>query len=171
MKVVVNDANILIDLVKLELIQVFVEIDFDLHTTDFIMEELYSDQQMLLTKFIESGKLILIETQDFLDYQGIIKLLENNNGLSFEDCSVWYYCKKMSGTLLTGDGKLRTRASKEGIEVRGIHFIFDELLKQNLIGFQLALEKLQELSLFNNRLPKSEIDLRIFLWNNGKHNY
>lgn len=88
MKVVVNDANILIDLVRLELIQVFVEIDFDLHTTDFVMEELYSNQQILLTKFIESGKLILIETQDFLDYQGIIKLLENNNGLSFEDCSV-----------------------------------------------------------------------------------
>lgn len=76
----------------------------------------------------------------------------------------------MSGTLLTGDGKLRTRASKEGIEVRGILFIFDELLKQNLIGFQLALEKLQELSLINTRLPKSEIESRILLWNKGKHN-
>lgn len=36
MKVVINDANILIDLVKLDLLNVFSKLPFDLHTTDFV---------------------------------------------------------------------------------------------------------------------------------------
>ena len=89
--------------------------------------------------------------------------------MSFEDCSVWYYSKKLVGALLTGDGKLRKQATKEGVEVRGIIFIFDEILKQNLITFQIAIEKITQLSLINNRLPKKEIDLRIKSWKEEKN--
>jgi len=95
--------------------------------------------------------------------------LEKSTGLSFEDCSVWYYSKKMSGILLTGDGKLRKQASKDNIEVRGIIYLFDVLLNQNLISSQEAVEKIKQLMLLNNRLPKKEIDKRIELWNDEKY--
>ncbi|UOB19368.1 hypothetical protein [Abyssalbus ytuae] len=169
MKIVINDANILIDLAKLELIQVFAKINFDLHTTDFVIEELNDEQQKPVSKLIKSGKLKIIETEDALDFQGITNILENSSGLSFEDCSVWYYSKKLSGALLTGDGKLRKQATKEGIEVRGIIFIFDELLKQGLISFTLAIYKIEKLSLLNNRLPKKEIEKRIENWKDEKY--
>ena len=45
MKIVINDANILIDLAKLELIPVFAKINFDLHTTDVVIEELNEEQR------------------------------------------------------------------------------------------------------------------------------
>lgn len=169
MKIVINDANILIDLAKLELIQVFTKISFDLHTTDFVIEELNDEQQKPVSKLIKSGKLKIIETEDAKDFQGITNILENSSGLSFEDCSVWYYSKKLSGALLTGDGKLRKQATKEGIQVRGIIFIFDELLKQELISFTLAIDKIEKLSLLNNRLPKKEIEKRIESWKNEKY--
>lgn len=169
MKIVINDANILIDLVKLELIQVFAKINFDLHTTDFVIEELNDEQLKPVSKLIKSGKLKVIETEDAMDFQGITNLLENSNGLSFEDYSVLYYSKKLSGALLTGDGKLRKQATKEGIEVRGIIFIFDELLKQGLISFTLAIDKIEKLLLLNNRLPKKEIEKRIENWKDEKH--
>jgi rRNA-processing protein FCF1 len=169
MKIVINDANILIDLAKLELIQVFSKINFDLHTTDFVIEELNDEQRNPVSKLIKSKKLTVIETQDILDFQGITSILENSNGLSFEDCSVWYYSKKLSGALLTGDGKLRKQAIKEGIEVRGIIFIFDELLKQNLITFKIAIDRIEKLSLLNNRLPKKEIEKRIEYWKDEKY--
>lgn len=70
---------------------------------------------------------------------------------------------------MTGDGKLRKQATKEGVEVRGIIFIFDELLKQNLISFKIAIEKISQLSLLNNRLPKREIELRIKCWKEEKY--
>lgn len=107
MKIVINDANILIDLAKLELIPVFAKINFDLHTTDFVIEELNEEQRDPVSKLIKSKKLTVIETEDMADFQGITSILEKSNGLSFEDCSVWYYSKKLSGALLTGDGKLR----------------------------------------------------------------
>lgn len=169
MKIVINDANILIDLAKLELIQVFSKINFDLHTTDFVIEELNDEQRNPVSKLIKSKKLTVIETQDILDFQGITSILENSSGLSFEDCSVWYYSKKLSGALLTGDGKLRKQAIKEGIEVRGIIFIFDELLKQNLITFKIAIDRIEKLSLLNNRLPKKEIEKRIEYWKDEKY--
>lgn len=169
MKIVINDANILIDLAKLELIQVFAKISFDLHTTDFVIEELNDEQQKPVSKLIKSGKLKIIETEDAKDFQGITNILENSSGLSFEDCSIWYYSKKLSGALLTGDGRLRKQATKEGIEVRGIIFIFDELLKQELISFTIAIDKIEKLSLLNNRLPKKEIEKRIESWKNEKY--
>lgn len=169
MKIVINDANILIDLAKLELIEIFSNINFDLHTTDFVIEELNDEQHKPVSKLIKNGKLKVIETEDAIDFQGIINILDHSSGLSFEDCSVWYYSKKLTGALLTGDGKLRKQATKEGIEVRGIIFVFDELLKQGLISFNVAINKIEDLSILNNRLPQKAIAQRIENWKNEKH--
>lgn len=169
MRVVINDANILIDLAKLELLKVFAKINFDLQTTDFIIEELNDEQLIPVNKLIKSGKLKVIETEDTSDFEAITSLLSKSNGLSFEDCSVWHYSKKLSGALLTGDGKLRKQATKDGLEVRGIIFIFDELLKQELISFEVAIEKITILYQLNNRLPKKEIDKRVKIWGEEKY--
>jgi rRNA-processing protein FCF1 len=166
MKIVINDANILIDLAKLELLNEFSELDFEMYTTDFVFEELNAEQKSPINKLIESESLNLIQTEELEDYQGITQLLNSSTGLSFEDCSVWYYSQKFNGTLLTGDGKLRKEVKKNGIEVRGIIYLFDELLKQNKIDFERAIIKIEELKLLNNRLPKKEIDKRIELWKN-----
>lgn len=169
MKIVINDANILIDLVKLDFLEVFSKLDYDLHTTDFVIEELNTEQKTPVSKLNSSNKLKIIETETTDDFAGINGLLQNSNGLSFEDCSVWYYSKKLSGILLTGDGKLRKQASKDKVEVRGIIYLFDELLRQQLIEFPEALEKIQQLAQLNNRLPKKEIDKRIKFWKQEKY--
>lgn len=164
MKIVINDANIFIDLSLLELLELFSQLDFELYTTDFVFEELNADQKNLVLTLKKNGKLNIIETTETTDFEGITNLLQNNNGLSFEDCSIWYYSQKLSGILLTGDSKLKTQASKSGIEVRGILYVFDEMVRQNLLNFSDAASKLEALFLLNNRLPKSEIDKRIKAW-------
>jgi predicted nucleic acid-binding protein len=169
MKIVINDANILIDLAKLNLLDLFSKLPFDLYTTDFVYEELNEEQKSSVSVLHKKGYLKIIETEEILDFQSITELLESSSGLSFEDCSVWYYSKKLSGTLLTGDGKLRKQVSKQGIEVRGIIYVLDELLKQNLIDFPNAVKKIKQLLQLNNRLPKKEIDKRIENWNEEKN--
>lgn len=169
MKIVINDANILIDLVKLNLLNLFSQLNFELYTTDFVYEELDENQRNPISDLYANGKLNIIETTEAIDFQKISELLENSNGLSFEDCSVWYYSEKLCGTLLTGDGKLRKLVSKNGIEVRGMIYIFDELVKHDLLDFQQAIEKLEQLSQINDRLPKKEIQKRIESWKNKKH--
>ena len=169
MKIVINDANILIDLAKLDLLDVFSKLPFDLYTTDFVYEELNEEQKSPVSILHKNGFIKIIETEEVLDFQNITELLDSSTGLSFEDCSVWYYSQKLSGTLLTGDGKLRKQVSKQGIEVRGIIYVFDELVKQKLLNYPIAVEKIEQLYQLNNRLPKKEIDKRIEHWNEEKN--
>jgi len=55
MIVVVNDANILIDLIKLQLVEAFFNIDWEFHSTNLIIEnELYDEQKEQLQPYIET---------------------------------------------------------------------------------------------------------------------
>lgn len=168
MRLLINDANILIDIIKLELLDKFVSLSFRLLTTDFILEELNPTQKKEIENLIDLEEIVLIETTKLEDYTGINELLVNSSGLSFEDCSVWYYSKKLGGVLVTGDGKLRKTVIKDGIEVRGIIYLFDQMLDQELISFPEAIEKLELLYQINNRLPKQELEIRQDLWNNNQ---
>lgn len=47
MRVIINDANILIDLVQLDLMNEFIQLKLDLKTTDFVYEELNDEQKKL----------------------------------------------------------------------------------------------------------------------------
>src|SRR5690606_26339982 len=128
MKIVINDANILIDLINLELEIPFFQLEqLELKTTDFVFEELHDGQKEILQQYIIQGRLIIIESEEE-DLINISNILSTTNGLSFEDCSVWYFAKSQEGILLTGDGKLRRNSSADGVEVRGVLYIFDQLL-------------------------------------------
>jgi len=68
MKIVNNDANILIDLVKLELIDAFSKLDFDLHTTDLVLDELNDEQRTPIVNLNNGKKLTVIETIETTDF-------------------------------------------------------------------------------------------------------
>ncbi|NDP22472.1 MAG: PIN domain-containing protein [Paludibacter sp.] len=160
MKLLINDANILIDIVKLGLVEAFLSLDFDLHTTDFVFAELDDQQQ----KDISSERLKIITTVNQQDFTSIMSLLNAHKGLSFEDCSVWHYTQKLEGTLITGDGALRKKALQSGLNVKGIIYIIEEIKNNGLLPLQTCIEKLTELKVINNRLPLQEIDKRIEIW-------
>ncbi len=166
MRILINDANILIDLIHLEMLQHFSKLNFELFSTDFVLNEINGEQREQIDNLTQSQILNVIETESADDYIGISSILANTNGLSFEDCSVWYYSKKMNGTLITGDGRLRKQATKQNIEVRGILFIFDQMVSQGIISAPYAAKKLIQLKQLNSRLPKKELDRRISEWDN-----
>ncbi len=159
MKLHINDANILIDIVQLDLVDAFFSLGFELYTTDFVFAELEIIQQ----KALQSDKLTIISPTEN-DLFAIANRTNFNNGLSFEDCSVWYFAEKMNGVLITGDGRLRTKAKASGIDVKGIIYIIEEIKKQNILDTQTCIEKMETLQSLNNRLPQSEITKRIDLW-------
>ena len=95
--------------------------------------------------------------------------MSQTKGLSFEDCSVWYFAKLHNGILLTGDGKLRKQSSHDGVEFRGILFIFDHLLLNGLISFEFAILKLNQLYQINDRLPIEAKNKRLDCWGRLEH--
>ncbi len=139
MKLLINDANILIDIVKLEIVEAFFALDFDLHTTDFVLAELKEYQQEIFV----SEHLSIITTESAEDFSSILSLLELNKGLSFEDCSVWYYTQKLNGTLITGDGALRKKALLAGLDVKGIVFILEQIKIQKKYQYLYVLKSLK----------------------------
>ncbi|MCF6364920.1 MAG: type II toxin-antitoxin system VapC family toxin [Bacteroidales bacterium] len=162
MKITVSDANILIDLADLDLINEFVRLDFEFHTNDFVIDEIKNpEQKEKIEELIKTDKLFVAQTKSE-EYQEILELQTKN--LSFADCSIWHYAIKTGGILLSGDGILRKTASKQGITVKGIFFIFDKLIETQIIDNKTALEKIKLLNKINNRLPYDEIEKRISLW-------
>lgn len=163
--IVVSDTNIFIDLVKLDLLGDFFSLPWDIHTTDFVINELTDpEQNAAVTAFIKRkrltvGTLSIEELSDIVD-----RSTETGGRISITDFSVCHYAKKNGYALLTGDRNLRKVASSEGIPVHGILFLFDEMVAHAILPPKLAIEIITNLKGINPRLPFDEVDSRIKKW-------
>ena len=167
MEIIVNDTNIFIDLQSIGLLRALCDLPYDVRTVDFVVNEIKDQEQAdSLATLIGEAK-IKVEGFNIEELAEIIEEHSTVSGnLSVPDCSVCYYARKHSATLLTGDRQLRRYAESNNVTVRGVLFIFDELVAQNLIEAGIAAQKLKELTNINVRLPKSEIEKRIKKWSN-----
>lgn len=164
MQIVVNDTNLFIDLIHAELIEQFFQLPFEVHTTDFVVGEIEEpEQEEIINGLIVSGRLV-VAGSTFDEVEEIMLLQEMVNKLSVPDCSVWHYSKKNNYTLLTGDNLLRKTAAKDQIVVKGLLFIFDELVRLELISPDVACIKLKFLLETGTRLPKDACDERFERW-------
>ena len=102
----VNDANILIDLLKIDLLDSFFQLEYDFQVTDMAFAEIQEANAPNLAIFFENG---LLTRQGFSFEELLrIQLLEvENPAISIADCSCLYLSRKVSATLLTGDAALR----------------------------------------------------------------
>jgi rRNA-processing protein FCF1 len=165
MAIFINDTNILIDLAELDLLKEFSKIDAELCTGDLIIDELKNaSQKEMIDKLVDTGILKVLSLGAEELFEKVAPMVDDTTGLSLEDCSVWYLAQKHKGILLSGDGRLRKQATKEGIDVKGIIYVFDELVNQSIITEQKGAEKLLQLKDYNPRLPQKELDSRIKKW-------
>lgn len=81
MKIIVNDANILIDLVDLKILPYFFQLEFEFHTTTVILDELFEEQREALFPYIETGSLIVDDISN-QDLKGIGSISPNIPGTS-----------------------------------------------------------------------------------------
>ena len=166
MIILVNDANILIDLLKIDLLESFFQLQYEFHVTDLVTAEVQKGDVVKLNHFIENGSL----HKKSFNYEELvhIQLLEETHlKLSIADCSCLFHAKAFSANLLTGDAVLRKTAEQEQIPVHGILWIFDELIKQGVIAREQAHEKLSYLMTKNSRLPAAECKKRLKKWKQG----
>jgi predicted nucleic acid-binding protein len=60
--------------------------------------------------------------------------------------------------ILTGDNRLRKEAERQGIEVHGILWVFQQMIDEKILTAQKAIDKLMELERVNFWLPKVECE-------------
>lgn len=166
MKIVVNDANILIDLVDLGLLPHFFALEFEFLTTSLVLDELFDEQQEALLPFIDKEVLVVHE-MDGDDLLAIVEIQRTKKKLSQQDCSAFYQAQKNEGTLLTSDNTLRKFAKEHSLDVHGHLWVFDCMVSAATISPERASEKLRELCEVINpklNLPKKECDKRFQQW-------
>lgn len=165
MKIVVNDTNVFIDLLSVDLLEQFFQLSIEVHTTDLIVDEFTRfEQRNIIDKLLEEGR-IKVKSFDFSELVAINALYKEIPKLSIPDCSILHYSKSNKYTLITGDGPLRNWASGIGVDVKGILFVFDEMVKNNLIDAKVAATKLKMLVSGGTRLPSELVKTRLKKWN------
>ena len=167
MILLVNDAGILIDLLKADLITPFFQLEYEFHVTDFVAAEVQEDNAYQLEAFVSSGRLNK-KTFDFDELLEIQRLELQHKSLSIPDCSCLYLSAQLSATLLTGDSALKSIAVQQNIPVHGFLWVLDELVNHRLISKNTAYEKLQYICSFNSRLPFDECSMRLAKWKKGR---
>ena len=166
MILLVNDTNILIDLLKTDMIEQFFGLNYEFHVTDFAANEIHETNVIKLDAFIKEGRLIKWSFE-FKELMEIQSLEMKYKKLSITDCSCLFLANRLSATLLTGDAVLRGVAQKKCIPVHGTLWVFDELVKNRLMSHTKACKKLNHLMEVNPRLPMDECNKRIAKWNKG----
>lgn len=162
MRVTVTDANIFIDLIKLDLIAHLFAIELEIFTTAEVLEELNDAQVALMQQFERDGLLVVRLLSEV--ERNAVSQLKAQAGLSYTDRTVIVLAESLDALLLTGDGKVRKYCLAQKKEVRGIIWLFDRFLELQCIDHALAVEKMEGLMRINNRLPVEECLERLGRW-------
>lgn len=133
MIVVVNDANVLIDLVELRLLPHFFDLKMEFHCTSLILEELFEEQVEALMPYIETGRLLLDE-HTVQELEEILAIGIQKPSLSEQGCSALCKARSLNATLLTSDNTLRKFAKAEAVDVHGHFWIFDRMVEAQSIS-------------------------------------
>jgi len=162
-QIAIQDANILIDLLKTGLFAHCLVLDYQFMTTDLVFEELYETQQAEIQPHIDSGKftLIRISKEELVEIQ--VASLEDKR-LSEQDWSTVYYAAKWKTILVSGDKTLRQLAELKRIEVHGIFWLLDLLAENSILANEVCFDFLTSLVAINKRLPANEIKERQKRW-------
>ncbi|HMT75761.1 MAG TPA: hypothetical protein PKA77_16930 [Chitinophagaceae bacterium] len=163
-KIAIQDANILIDLVNIGMFSHCLALEYEFSTTQLIFEsELNETQTKAIQAHINSEKFTIIEisAEELAEIQ--LAGLQDKR-LSEQDWSAIYYAGKKNALLLSGDKHLRRLSESKGIEVRGILWLFDQLVETTLLSEKEACVFLRELMKQNRWLPVNECQKRIESW-------
>ncbi len=155
----ISDANIFIDLEKIDLLKFFDSLGFAIATSDFVYAELNTEQKSILDGL--DIDIYEMDGTELINFYSEFSAL-NLKKLSYQDYSIFYYAKKYDGDVLSNDLRLRKYATKKSISVKGLFYILDELVSQGCVSDSLMIEKLVLLKEINKRLPLKEIDDRIY---------
>ena len=166
MKVVVQDASVLIDLVACDLLELWCRLGFDTLTTSLVWREVNrKHQKTRLQRIVERGDIRIVPIgAEVLTH--IVQLqTELASRISLEDASVLYIASSREAILLTSDRVLRRCAEERAIEVHGLLWVFDLLVARGRMLPGVAADRLDQFAgRETSRLPESEWRQRIRKW-------
>jgi predicted nucleic acid-binding protein len=164
MKLIITDTNIFFDIISIGALPEFFSLDYEICTTEFVIEEIIeSDQKEAIEVFIRAKEIYVIgfSSEEIGEIQSF-STSKTFKGIT--DKSVLWKSYQLKCPLLTGDKKLRKEAEANGIDVHGTIWVIDTLVENGLIDRFKGIELLERLKSVNSSLPFDEIDKLIRLY-------
>jgi len=166
MRLLIHDANVLIDLIDIGLLDLAMSLPYVMETTDLVRVEVEPPEQVqALEKCIENGSLTIISSS-IIQLTKIISLQRQKPRLSIADCSVIFHALDRSGIVLSGDGRLRKEAMTKKLEVHGTPWMINLMVEHSYLDTATAITKMEYLMSINQRLPKKDCAYLIESWIN-----
>ncbi|MGE0569450.1 MAG: PIN domain-containing protein [Bacteroidia bacterium] len=158
MKLIVTDTNVFFDMMSIEVLPDFFGLDYEICTTDFVVNEIERvDQAAQIQNFIRSKQLTVYKlTSNEIDE--VVQLKTKRNLRRITDKSVLWKALQLKCRLVTGDKNLRSEAEDQGLEVSGSIWVVKMLVETNIVSPVKGVELLAKLKLVNDSLPKDEIE-------------
>jgi hypothetical protein len=160
MKVVyISDTNIWIDFRNADLLHHMFQLPFSLCCTDFVLHELndFSKDDLIMNGLI-------VETMDEKSIARLIELRVSHNNSSLADVSCYLLAHQTGHPLLTGDGRLRKQALRDGLQVHGGLWLLDKMVDHYILKPHDAAKALELMLRHGARLPHGECQTRLSLW-------
>jgi len=158
-RVYISDTNIWIDFARAGLLDALFALPFTFVSTDFVVSEL---SQPAPAGLVERG--LLVEVLPPEAVETLFTLMAEHSNSSLADVSCYLVAKTQGHPLLTGDGRLRKQAAKDGVEVHGALWLLDQLVVHEIIATSHAAGSLQAMLDAGARLPSAECAHRLAAW-------
>lgn len=158
MRIIVSDSSCLIDLRKVALLDAFLKLPYEV----IIPNTLFEDELLKFTAaqkraLLKGGlKVVDLPGESVLRAQGVIR---DQPRLTLHDGFAFALAESHPGCiLLTGDGGLRSFATAQCVEVRGVLWLIDEVHHHDLETPENLLAALENLAADPTvRLPSREL--------------
>lgn len=158
----VSDSNIWIDFRNASLLAELFALPLTLCCTDFVLHEL---QDLPRAELLAHG--LVVETLETAAVAQLFGLMAQHNNSSLADVSCYLLAQQTERPLLTGDGRLRRQAQRDGLEVKGALWLLDELVRCAVVHPRRAAQGLEAMRAQGARLPATECEARLKVWRGG----
>lgn len=155
----ISDTNIWIDFRNAGLLEHLFRLPFTLCCTDFVLHELEDFPQ---DELLAHG--LVIESFSGAEVTRLFNLKVEHNNSSLADVSCYLLAQETGRPLLTGDGKLRRQAHKDGLQVYGALWLLDLMVMHQVVEPLQAANALEDMLLRGARLPSGECETRLLQW-------
>jgi predicted nucleic acid-binding protein len=164
MKLVVNDASVLIDIIDARLFDEFLQLGIYFHITNLVLNELEDEYEPPVAESIRNETFIAhnLTAKELSEIDKLKKSLPG--GISQPDTSCLFLAKKINATILTGDKAIRRAAIHHKVKVHGSLWVLGQLIEASIITKKTAAKRLVRLMDVNPRLPKRECARLLERW-------
>lgn len=155
----VSDTNIWIDFHNADLLDELFRLPFTFCSTDFVLDEL---QELAHEELTRRG--LIVERLDGAAISVLIGLTSQHRNSSLADVSCYFLAREHALPLLTGDGRLRRQALRDGLPVHGALWLMDQLLAHGVTPVERLHAGLESMLQAGARLPAEECQRRLKEW-------